>query len=78
MNKYKYILSIDNGISGNMAIIKGKNNLIHFGHVPIKNELNYTGRGRINRIDNPDLIMLLNKYKGEAFAVCEYPFCKSC
>ena len=69
----KYICAFDNGVSACWSIFNTKGNALFYEHVSLKKQVDYTGKGNINRIDTFKLSKLLEQY-GDSIAILEYPY----
>lgn len=70
----RVVCSLDNGISGSIAILSKDLSICEFYQTPSKTEQSYTKKKQnISRIDHVALYKLLEPYKGNAIAVLERP-----
>lgn len=60
-NKQKYLIGIDNGVTGSVGLISDDGKDVRFITTPVKKELNYTkAKAYITRIDALELIKILS------------------
>lgn len=69
-----YIIGIDNGVSGSVAVLGDEGTLINYFKTPIFRDLNYTKtKAWVHRVDTKLLSAYLNCYRNDCKVVIERP-----